>query len=531
MFWSYKVRDEIKQRFAKEITSGLPLVIRDEKTMSGSAHVGSTRGVVIHGHISDVLTDAKIANKYLFEVNDFDPMDGLPIYLDQDRFKPYMGRILCDVPSPDDKAKNYAEYFAAEFLEVIKKTGYEPELYRSSELYLSGKYNETIRLALDHADLIRAIYKEVSGSDKGEEWLPIQVICEQCKKVGTTKAIKWDGKLVSYRCEKNMVKWAEGCGHSGTIDPFDGRAKLPWKVEWPAKWKIMSVKIEGAGKDHATKGGSRDIAKRISQEVFGYPEPLDIPYNFFVIGGKKMSSSKGAGATAQEIADLLPSEILRLLMMKEPKQEIDFDAYGDTIPILFDSYDRIATEYFEKKETDWSTAFAFMHPVKEREKLEAHFFPRFSQIAYLVQMPHVDVLAKVTEMKGSALTSGDRAEVEQRSAYAKRWLSKYSPEKFKFELQEQVPELASSFTDEQYKALGAIHDYIVAHDPLDGHELHSRIHDIKKEIEIDPKELFSAIYISFLGKDSGPQVGWFLSALPRDFVLSRLAAITESFKE
>jgi lysyl-tRNA synthetase class I len=33
---------------------------------------------------------------------------------------------------------------------------------------------------------------------------------------------------------------------------------------------------------------------------------------------------------------------------------------------------------------------------------------------------------------------------------------------------------------------------------------------------------FGAIYWAFLGKSSGPQAGWFLAALPRDFVLSRL---------
>jgi lysyl-tRNA synthetase class I len=38
-------------------------------------------------------------------------MDGLPVYLDQEKFKPFMGKPLCNVPSPDGVAKNYAEYF------------------------------------------------------------------------------------------------------------------------------------------------------------------------------------------------------------------------------------------------------------------------------------------------------------------------------------------------------------------------------------------------------------------------------------
>jgi lysyl-tRNA synthetase class I len=30
------------------------------------------------------------------------------------------------------------------------------------------------------------------------------------------------------------------------------------------------------------------------------------------------------------------------------------------------------------------------------------------------------------------------------------------------------------------------------------------------------------MYILFLNKESGPKAGWFLAALPRDFVLNRL---------
>jgi len=36
------------------------------------------------------------------------------------------------------------------------------------------------------------------------------------------------------------------------------------------------------------------------------------------------------------------------------------------------------------------------------------------------------------------------------------------------------------------------------------------------------KEFFGAIYISILGKDSGPKAGWFLSVLPKEFLLKRL---------
>jgi lysyl-tRNA synthetase class 1 len=68
-------------------------------------------------------------------------------------------------------------------------------------------------------------------------------------------------------------------------------------------------------------------------------------------------------------------------------------------------------------------------------------------------------------------------------------------------------------------------EYIKLQKDLDGQELHSKIHEIRKESGIEPKELFSAIYISFLGKDSGPKAGWFLSVLDREFLERRLGEV------
>jgi len=38
------------------------------------------------------------------------------------------------------------------------------------------------------------------------------------------------------------------------ISPYGGNGKLPWKVDWAAHWKVVGITIEGAGKDHASKG-------------------------------------------------------------------------------------------------------------------------------------------------------------------------------------------------------------------------------------------------------------------------------------
>ncbi|MCX6811694.1 MAG: hypothetical protein NT039_03330 [Candidatus Berkelbacteria bacterium] len=74
----------------------------------------------------------------------------------------------------------------------------------------------------------------------------------------------------------------------------------------------------------------------------------------------------------------------------------------------------------------------------------------------------------------------------------------------------------------QKEFLGGIKKIIEEGEKITGDELHSEIHNLKIEMRIDPREAFSAIYLIFLGKDSGPQAGWFLTSLDKDFVIRRL---------
>jgi lysyl-tRNA synthetase, class I len=185
MFWADRIAKEIQEKCGEK---GSPLLIRDEKTISGRVHIGSMRGVAIHGLISEVLDEYGVANEYRYELNDFDDFDKVPGYLDEAVYTPYLGSPLYAVPSPEEGYANYAEYFGDELQRVIKKAGFTPTFYRATELYRSGAMDPYIKLTIEHAADIRRIQKEVSGSVKADEWLPISVLCEQCGKIKTTRA-------------------------------------------------------------------------------------------------------------------------------------------------------------------------------------------------------------------------------------------------------------------------------------------------------------------------------------------------------
>lgn len=517
MLWADRIAGEIRD--TRTPRDGKTFLIRDEKTLSGRVHVGSMRGVAIHGLLSEALSEGGIANEYRYELNDFDPFDSIPGYLDPEKFREHLGKPLYKVPSPEPGFKNYAEYFGDEFVGVHEKAGFRPNYYRATELYQSGKMDPYIRIALERAGDVRRILKETSGSVKEKSWLPISVVCEACGKIMTTRAYDYDGETVGYACDRNPDE-VKSCGNSGRIAPWKGASKLFWKVDWAAKWVVQGIDVEGGGKDHSTKGGSRDVANHICRELFGQEPPFDIPYEFFLVGGKKMSSSKGRGSSAKDMSDLFPSQIFRLALIgKDIREQIDVDPSGESVPRLYDWYDELAEGVREGKDDDYSRLFALCELPEKRAALTAPWTMRFREVAFIVQMAHLSLGEEAARTKGSALTEDETRALDERVRYAKFWLSAYAPEEFRYELQKEMPK--TELSGVQKKALAALADFLRSGGRT-GEELHLRLHELKTEVPIQPKELFQAIYRIFLNRDSGPKAGWFLAGLPHDFVLARL---------
>src|SRR6185503_2449974 len=158
--------------------------------------------------------------------------------------------------------------------------------------------------------------------------------------------------------------------------------------------------IEPNGKDLATAGGSRDRSEAIAREVFEREPPINFPYEFLNIGGKKMSTSKGLGATAHGMAEVLPPEQLRFLFIRpRPNQVIEFDPEGtDAIPRLFDEFDRLGDAVAGRDvKGDLPPGFeavfrySLLDPAADLDEVAARFRFPFAHLATLIQIPGVDV--------------------------------------------------------------------------------------------------------------------------------------------
>ncbi len=215
-----------------------------------------------------------------------------------------MGRPLAHVPDQaGDCHASYARHHAQTFIDTFAGLGIQPDRYYwMSELYAAGTVDPYIRIALDRAEAVRAIYLRVAKVQHPADWHPIQV---DLRELRPDRHHDRDATGTASGSTTNAGRTSSpgprAAATAGWVEPFGGRAKLGWNLEWAAQWSIFGVTIEPCGKDLATAGGSRDRADAIAREIFEREPPLNVPYEFLNIGGRKMSTSKGLGVAAHEI--------------------------------------------------------------------------------------------------------------------------------------------------------------------------------------------------------------------------------------
>lgn len=511
MHWTDEIANQI---------SGLQ-VVNDSKTPSGRVHVGALRGVLIHDAVFRTLKAHHIPARYLFGVDDYDPLDELPAG-QQEFYRPYLGAPLCNVPAPQGAdAPDMATYYMREFFGVFEDLGVEVEAYWMRNVYRSGQFNEVIDTFLRHASKVRQIYREVSGAQRPESWYPLQVICEQCGRIGTTEVLDYDGQEVTYRCRSDLVRWARGCEYQGKCSPFDGRGKLPWKLEWAAKWRTFSVTIEGAGKDHSTKGSSRDVAAECLRAIWGQEPPLHIPYEFFLVGGSKMSSSKGIGVSAREIANLLPPDLLRFLVLRTPpNRAVNFAPDLDNISKLFNDFDQTRSKIYEKQTAleDERRAYELAETAPEGNYAALNF----SLILTWIQVPHIDVAREFEKRKGASLTPLEHKQLAHRIDTARYWLDHFAREEERITLQPTLPASAAALTAREQLFLQHLAEALIE-TPWEDEAIQRAIFTTAQSTPIEPSAAFAALYRIFLDHPSGPRAGSLLAVLDPSFVTKRLA--------
>jgi lysyl-tRNA synthetase, class I len=244
-----------------------------------------------------------------------------------------------------------------------------------------------------------------------------------------------------------------------------------------------------------------------------------------------MSTSKGRGAAATRIVEVVPPEQLRLLFLRpRPNTAIEFDPDGtDAIPRLFDESDRLAAATAGRPvrgelppDHDRVFRYSLVEPDADVAAEAAAYRPAFSHLALLEQIPGVDVAERVRAEKGEELTDRERSILEERRRAARAWLEAYAPESARLAVRDELPDVVAELTDEQKRYLRELSNWAEREGPGSGDAWQALLFSAAKTRGLSSKEAFHAVYVSLLGRPNGPRAGWLLASLDPEFVYVRL---------
>ena len=541
-FWADQIAEDVIKRvenndFLKNIVKRHGYIAMDEKTPSGTIHIGSGRGWVIHDAIAKALKDKGVKAAFILSSDDMDPLDKPSKELSKEDNEKYMGVPFRYIPSPIKGYKSFGEYFFRQCTDLFPDFGIDAKLESTGEEYEKGSFNKTIKIALDNADKIQKIYIDLYGQDiAAATKLPFNVKCPKCKRISTTLAVEWDREKekLRFECKKGVVEWAKGCGYKGWISPYNGNGKLPWKVEWAAKWPTKSVIVETAGKDHFTKGGSRTAACRFAVDVFNYPPPYPSDgyetgpgYEFFTVGGKKMSTSKGHGLGFADSITYAPAKMLRFLLIRtRPNAAIDFEPYGSNdLILLYERYDQAERVYFgkedmgEKENVRQKRIYELSHVGKLPKRMPPQV--SLSQASMLVQIFEDEKLIfrslRETGQLPEDAAKSEVGYVKERLRFAKKWVEEFADEQYRFTLQKEI-NTGLNLPEQQKKALHILASRLMAYKWTEQTLFNEFYRISKEEVQMNPPDLFKAAYMVLLNRERGPKLAPFILAIGKEKV-------------
>jgi lysyl-tRNA synthetase class 1 len=494
--WADQVADKI-------LDEGRAPVISTGISPSGEIHIGNLREVLTADAVFRAIRERGIEAGFHFVPDSFDPLRRVYGFLDAASFEPLVGRPLSEIRCPCGEHESYAEHYLLPFLESLKVLRIDLEVVRAEEMYKSGRMTDCVITALERRDEIARILHELTGREMSPDWSPFNPLCEGCGRISSAR-------VVGFSAGDSTVDYSCACGSGGTR-PIAGGGKLVWRIDWPARWKVLGVTVEPFGKDHATRGGSYDTGVRIAREVFEIEPPFPVPYEWIRLkGAGDMSSSRGNVLSIARVLEVVPPEVLRYLVLRErPQKSISFDP-GQPLLQLVDQVDNAAASGRDERAIELSRAGGFL-PVGVP----------FKHLVVVAQTADFDVERAMSILRRTGYESVEREAVRDRMEYAQRWLGSFAPEHLRFQVRSSLPPEAASLTSLQREFLRKLAASLLP--GMDGEAIHNQIYELSGDFsgEVKPSVLFEAIYLSLLGKSRGPRAGWLLAFLGSEFCADR----------
>lgn len=506
MNWLNKIVDDLIARNPEG-----DILVESGSSPSGTYHLGHLRELLTPDAIVLELRRRGRQARHIHYSDDLDALRKIPVNLPKE-YEQYLGVPLCDIPAPDGSDRSYADYFLEDLQKVCENLGIDVEFVRSHKRYRAGFMAPAIEKAMERLPQAKQALEQVSGRQLDEQWRPIQVM-----ENGRLK----NRKILDLNKESKTIHYEDANGNEETARYDNGEVKLDWRLDWPGRWWLQNVDCEPSGRDHMTKGSSYDTGVQIMRDVYEAEPPYGVGFNFINLVGdtKKMSASKGTGIDAVEASLMMPAEVMRFFVFRAPADKLLFFDPVNGVVRLTDEFAALMAKA-DKNNADEQLIYLCTQGRNTKTVSRVPFSHLVA--SYQASLKDVDKTLEVIKRTEHSQAAEEDAEIiKNELKFIDAWLQKRAPEDVRFALAETVN--SEDFNEQEKNFLITLGEKTAqAPQDADGAWFHEAIYELKDTSGLSAKEMFSALYRAIIGKQSGPRAGYFLSILPRDWLVSRL---------
>ncbi len=492
--WPFVEAKKIIRERKKNIESKGKITLQTGYGPSGLPHIGTFGEVARTSMIVNALNHLTDLPKEIITFSD--DMDGLRKVPEnvpnQEILNANLHKPLTVVPDPFGKFNSFGEHNNEMLKDFLNKFGFKYSFKSSTELYKSGKFNETLKLILSNYKGIMNIILPTLGKERQQTYSPFLPICPTSGAVLEIPIKEID--------ENNSKVLFDNNGTDLEKSILNGDCKLQWKVDWAMRWYALDVDFEMYGKDLIE---SAILSTKIIR-LLGKPNPSGFAYELFLDEkGEKISKSKGNGVTIDQWLDYASPQSLSLYMYQNPKRAKKL--YREVVPKAMDEY----LEFIEKGKNQ-SDLEKLMNPVWHvhngtipNEKI----IMSFSMLLNLVETSNADnkkLLWKFVKKYKQDIKEDEHPIFDNLINYA----IKYFNDVIKTKKVYKTP------NENEKGALNAlIKSLDNCNDDMAPEELQTNIFTVGKEngYKENLRDWFKLIYEVVFGDENGPRMGFFIS--------------------
>ena len=399
---------------------------------------------------------------------------------------------LTVVPDPFNKFNSFGEHNNELLKKFLNEFNFKYTFKSSTELYKTGKFNDTLKIILENYEGIMAIILPTLGKERQKTYSPFLPICPETKKVLEIPVIEIDEKNSKIIFDNNGKKLEQSI--------LNGNCKLQWKVDWAMRWYALDVDFEMYGKDLIE---SAILSSKIIK-LIGKNNPSGFAYELFLDEkGEKISKSKGNGITIDQWLEYASPESLSLFMYQNPKRAKKL--YKEIVPKAVDEY----LDFIEKgkKQNELQKLMNPVWHVHNGKIPDENHIMTFSMLLNLVETSNADskeLLWKFVKKYKPNLVEKEFPIFDKLIEYA----IKYYKDVIKLNKKYKTP------NDKEKNALKSLIKALDScNDKMTPEDIRTKIFSVGKEngYKDNLRDWFKLIYEVIFGDENGPRIGFFIS--------------------